>query len=108
MRRALLLTLLLVGCVHVNKSVLMDRSAYPLPMMDVSVFLPGDWIPDSCERVAILHASGDYTNESQMLDKLREEAGKLGANAVHFQRISDGDADAFALWCPEGVKGTDR
>ena len=115
------LLLALTACVSVSKSVLQDRSASPVPQADVYVFLAGDTSPASCERVAILHASGhqDYTNEGQMLDKLREEAGKLGANAVQLQTMedagtgervvsalfgvgSDRDSDAVALWCPEG------
>ena len=53
-----------------------------------------------------------------MIDKLRSEAGKLGANALHLQAMEDAgtgervvsalfgteadrDADVLALWCPE-------
>lgn len=37
------------------------------------------------------HANGaaDYTDEGEVLDKLRSEAGKLGAHAVHFQTIEN-------------------
>lgn len=119
--RIALLCLALSGCVTVSKSVLMDRSAYPVPQEEVGVFLEGDTIPSSCERVALLHASGDedFTDEGDIWDKLREEAGKLGANRVLIRGIeepgtgervasalfgtsSDRDADAVALWCPEG------
>jgi len=53
--------------------------------------LATDTIPDACERVALLHASGDedLTDEGQMIDKLREEAGKLGANALHLRTMED-------------------
>ena len=123
-RRMLLLTLVVAGCVTVSKSVLMDRSMYPLPQQQVQVFLVGDSIPSTCERVALLHASGDedFTDEGDMWDKLREESGKLGANAVLIHAIeepgtaeriasglfgteSDRDADAIALWCPDGIRG---
>lgn len=52
-------------------------------MADVQVFFDGDEVPEH-SRVAILHAAGSegWTNPSQMIDKLREEAGKLGANAI--------------------------
>ena len=98
----IVLVALCVGCVSVSSTVLMDRAASPVPEAEVYVFLPGDEIPESCERVAILHASGpEYaTNESDMLDKLREEAGKLGANAVEIQTMED------AGWtCPDFVDG---
>lgn len=116
------LALAIAGCVTVSKSVLMDRSEFPIPLERVQVFLEGDSIPTTCERVALLHASGDedFTDEGDIWDKLREEAGKLGANAVQMRAIeepgaaerisselfgteSDRDADAVALWCPDGV-----
>jgi hypothetical protein len=76
--------LLLAACVSVNKSIL-DRSmmGVPVPRDEVYVYLPGDSLPEY-RRIAILNAKGDaeVTDESQMIDKLREEAGKLGANAI--------------------------
>lgn len=121
--RLLLLLIALTGCVTVSKSVLLDRSDAPVPRGGVYVFLRSDTIPASCERVALLHASGDedMTDEGQMIDKLREEAGKLGANALHLRTMkdpgtgeriasavfgtnADRDADAVALWCPKGVR----
>jgi hypothetical protein len=83
-RSALLATLLVLGCVTVNKSVL-DRSfmSSPVPTDEVHVYLPGDSVPEHT-RVAILNAKGDVdtTDEAEMIEKLREEAGKLGANAI--------------------------
>jgi FlaG/FlaF family flagellin (archaellin) len=120
--RIMALCIVLAGCVTVSKSVLMDRSAYPIPQQQVQVLLEGDSIPSSCERVALMHASGDenLTDEGDIWDKLRSEAGKLGANVVAIQAIedpgtgeriaaaifdtsADRDADAIALWCPDGV-----
>ena len=121
MSRLLLLSLfLLTGCIQVSKSVLVDRSSMPVPKESVYVYLATDTIPSNCDRVAILHASGeqDWTDEGQMIDKLRSEAGKLGGNALHLQRMEDAstgervvaaifdteaerDADALALWCPD-------
>ena len=70
------------ACVSVNKSVLMT-DLEPVPMPEVQVYYDGDEVPEH-SRVAILHAAGSdgWTNPSQMIDKLREEAGKLGANAI--------------------------
>lgn len=73
-----------LACVTVNKSIL-DRSFVdsPVPMDSVHVYLPGDEVPEHT-RVAILNAEGDtdVTDEGEMIDALREEAGKLGANAI--------------------------
>lgn len=84
-------TLLLAACVTVNKSVL-DRSHMDqvIPRDLVHVYMQGDSIP-AHDRVAILSAKGDddMTNESQLIDKLREEAGKLGANAIVLGEIKE-------------------
>ena len=83
--------LLLTACVSVNKSVL-DRSMMgsPISRDEVHVYLPGDSLPEY-RRIAILNAKGDgdMTNEGQMIDKLREEAGKLGANAIILGETED-------------------
>ena len=83
--------LLLSACVTVSKSVL-DRSfmGARVPMEDVHVYLPGDELPEHT-RVAILNAEGDedMTDAGQMIDELRKEAGKLGANAIVLGEIQD-------------------
>ncbi|TFH65293.1 MAG: hypothetical protein E4G90_06470 [Gemmatimonadales bacterium] len=85
------LTLVLVACVSVNKSIL-ERSymSAPVPKEAVHVYLAGDEVPEHT-RIAILNAQGDVdlTDEGQMIDKLREEAGKLGANAIVMGELSD-------------------
>ena len=116
---AMALLALCAGCVTVTSTVLRDRTASPVPEREVYIYLADDEIPEDCERVAILHGSGsqDSTNETDMLNELREEAGSLGANAVHMQSmedsgtgervvaalfggVTDRDADALALYCP--------
>lgn len=110
-----------MGCVSVSKSVLTrEYASQPVPRDDVYVFLTsaGDEVPESCRRVAILHASGaEAASEGKILDKLREEAGKLGANSILVQNMeepgtgeriagallgfgTDKDSDAIALYCP--------
>ena len=120
MKRLLLLTLALAGCIHVNKSVVVDRSDRPVPEDEVQVFFDRDEMPESCQRVAFLHAaaSEDFTNERKLVAKFKEEAGKLGANAVKVQEAygsssrassslfdsgSDREFDAEAFWCPDGT-----
>lgn len=123
---------LLVGCVSVSSSVLTrDFESRPVPPDQVYVFLASaqDELPESCVRVAVLHGSGasDWTDRSDMLDGLREEAGELGANAIYVQTMedpgtgervvgaifgtgTDRDSDALALHCavddlPGGPRG---
>jgi hypothetical protein len=88
---AVLSVLVGAGCVSVNKSVLsQSRLAHPVPAEDVRVYFADDSIPDH-ERIAILNAKGaeHWTNEGQMIDRLREEAGKLGANAIILDQLRD-------------------
>ncbi len=115
------------GCVSVSKSML-DSSFMNDPFYadEVGVFLQGDTPPEECTRVALLHASGtNNASEGQIVDKLREEAGDLGANAIHIQSAedaggveralaaafdtpSDKDWAALALYCPGVNTGDDR
>lgn len=118
------LVLGLGACVTVNKTILMDRSAYPVATMDVYVYLDGDEIPSDCQRVALMDAQGDedVTTEANMIDRLREEAGKLGANALQLRGIRNAGTgerivsaildtsaerygNAIALWCPSRSDG---
>jgi len=85
------LFLCLSGCVSVNASVLSEaRAAQPVPATAVDVYFADDSIPDH-ERIAILDARGSesWTNEAQMIDKLREKAGELGANAIILNNLRD-------------------
>lgn len=87
---------LVAACVSVNKSVLSrSRVAQPVPRDDVQVYFAGDSIPPH-ERIAILSGSGDdtMTNQGQLIDKLREEAGKLGANAIILNDVKEASTGA--------------
>lgn len=88
--------LIAVGCVSVNKSVLSrERVGQPVQKEEVQVYFADDSVP-AHERIAILNAKGDdaLTNEGQMIDKLRAEAGKLGANAIILGEVRDASTAA--------------
>lgn len=127
MAGALAAALLLTACVSVNKSVLRPGLP-PVPMESVQVFFETDSIPEYT-RVAILNAKGSsgFTNEGQMIDKLRKEAAKLGANAIILSGMKEpgagekfvnylagGFADgqrkggAIAIWVPSLAKEPER
>jgi len=83
------------------------------------VLLPSDTSDSRCEPVADLHASADAAHFHLIVSRLRTEAGRLGANAVHIRTLEapglvedffvgmliggagggDIDADAAALHC---------
>ena len=91
-----LLAVLAVACVSVGKSVL-DTSfqAAPVERDDVFVYVAGDSVPEHT-RIALLDAKGntDWTDEGDLLNKLREEAGKLGANAIIWGDTEDAGTGA--------------
>ena len=72
----------LTACVTVAKTVLMPDLP-PTSEEIVRVFLPGDTVPEH-DRVAILTAdfNDSMSDNSDVLNKLRKEAAKLGANAI--------------------------
>lgn len=85
-----------------------DYRGQPLAAEEVRLFLASDVIPPSCMRVALLRAAPTRT----VVDVLRAEAGRLGANAVDLRdfRTTDatrpGQAEGYwnvvALSCPNG------
>lgn len=101
------------GCIHfsepfqlVSSSVLADGPpASPRAPEEVDVFIADDVPPSDCERVALLRAAPVAT----VVERLREEAGRLGANAVdlrdyrypdHPQQVGEMAWNAVALYCP--------
>ena len=102
------LVLLVTACITVNKSVLSEaHRGQPLPKERVHVYFADDTIPQH-ERVAILSAKGDetFSNESQMIDKMRAEAGKLGANAIILREMKDPSTGAKVAAAIFGTSAT--
>lgn len=116
----LLMLVLTSGCTPfreayrlVDSSVLSSEyQGKPIAAEDVNVFLASDIIPSECKRVALLRAVPTVT----VVNRLRAEAGRLGANAVDLRdfrttagtraKEADGGWDAIAFYCPTvGVLG---
>jgi hypothetical protein len=78
----------LVGCLSVTSTQLgQPRSLADHPVIAaerVSIYRAPEQVPGDYEEVALLHATGSlqWSSESEMMRKLREEAGRLGANAI--------------------------
>lgn len=85
--------LLLLGCVSVQVTPLGKSSEMrtPVPAKEVAIYRTANQVPDKYEEVALLTASGDYdmTNESQMYEAFRNNAGRLGANGVILDATSE-------------------
>lgn len=120
MRATLLSTLVLCGC-----AITVDRTIHtrgfedsPVATGSVQVYLSGDVIDERCARVADIHVEANRPSRLwQLIGRIREEAGKLGANAVQVLTMEepgfseelalaligedgDIDSDAVALHCP--------
>ena len=73
------------ACVSVNATkVSPGRSFSPVPKDRVRIFQAEDDVPGEYTEVAILHASGqeNWTDQSDMMNKMREKAAELGANGI--------------------------
>ena len=88
-------SLSLVGCLSVTATQLgRPRSFADHPVIaaeQVSVYRDPEQVPGDYEEVALLHATGSlqWSSESEMMRKLREEAGRLGANAIILESARD-------------------
>ena len=88
-------SLTLTGCLAVSTTQLgrphvgYDRP--PFPAEKVAVYRTADQVPGPYEEVALVHATGplSWTTESGMYRKMREEAGRLGANAIILERVPE-------------------
>lgn len=117
-RAALLLAVMVAGCAHVSVGRYVFNSSYqsnPIARGDVFVYEEGDSIPEHTV-VASLNATGDqdigdildWTSPNDLRNALREEAGKLGANAIFwcgvegpsFFSSSTVRLSAFAIYVP--------
>lgn len=86
------LLFLLTGCVSVNSTMVDPSVSYaPVPNDQVRLFESEDEVPTEYERVAIFHAEGadNWTDQSDMLEKLREEAAKKGCNGLILGEIEE-------------------
>jgi hypothetical protein len=85
----------LVGCLNVTSTRIGPPSlGYDRPLLapdEVAVYRTEEQVPGEYQEVALLHVTGSETwsTESGVYRKLREEAGRLGANAVILQPVRE-------------------
>lgn len=104
MKRLSLVTIaaLVTGCVTANVTRLVQTVYPPNAPEEVTVLADiSELMADTIryERLAIINLSGDgggFTDQTDMLNKAREEAAKLGANAILLRGYTQGDYNA--LW----------
>jgi hypothetical protein len=105
-------TVLLVGCVQ-TKYTLVNPSApryEPVPPEQVWIVTHETEL-DTLEysRIAVIEAtgSGEWTDQTKMLEAIRKRAGELGANAVLLPQINEPGAGAKVAGALFGT-GTQR
>ena len=89
----LCLAVAMTGCVRAQATMLTPNRYPPVPADEVRVYLAAHEVPETCERITLIHAAGSasWTSESQMISASRTRAGKVGANALLIRSIDDPD-----------------
>ncbi len=80
------------GCVAVNATQLgVARQRPAVPATEVVLYRTADQVPGKYEEVALLNAEGStsFTSEKGMYAKMQQQAGKLGANGVIMDALSE-------------------
>jgi hypothetical protein len=90
---AALLLLSLSACVTTNASRLGSAST-DRPVVEperVALYRVASQVPGRYEEVALLNSKGDsnWTDEARMFDSMRKTAGKMGANAIILDAVSE-------------------
>lgn len=98
-------TVAVSGCVHVNSTRLDNAQYAPTNPASVQVYVSAEDVPKKCKKIALLsaRASSGYTDESDMIAKVREEAAKQGADAVLLKNIDEPSAGAKVAGAVLGV-----
>lgn len=94
MRKSLVgLVVAVVGaCVSLNTTQLAPDLRYdPVAQNQVRIFQGPDEIPEPYVKLALFNASGshNFTDESDLYNKMREEAAKQGCNGIVLQGSED-------------------
>lgn len=100
------LLFLAAACVRTSTVPLGAPTSYPpVAWEQVQVFLKESDVPGEFVKIALINAeaASGWTNEKGMVDKVRKEAGKLGANGVIIDDIKEPSAGAKVAGAVFGV-----
>lgn len=104
-----LLLAALAGCVSASVIPLGERNLAPVPEEDVLVYESLEDLPEGAEyrKVALIRAEAndDWDDRGDLVEKMREEAARAGANAIvlrGFEDPSTGEKIAEAFLGIEG------
>jgi len=106
-----LVILVLVACVT-TKAVRLGTAPTRLSVdwQQVAVYRTADQVPGKYEEIALLSSTGEamWTNEEQMWKSMKKKAGKLGANGIILDAMSEPSAGAKVAAAFLGVGGAQR
>ncbi|MGM0631168.1 MAG: hypothetical protein ACQESI_08380 [Pseudomonadota bacterium] len=90
--------LLLAGCASPSSSVLIGDARPEIPVEQVKVYLEK---PESYEEIALIEATsdsswsfGEQAKVEAVLQRLKEEAAKVGANGVLLEKTGDKEGNS--------------
>ena len=101
----------LSGCVATQAVKLGSAIQRPeIRWQDVQVYRTADQVPGKYEEIALLSSTGEsmWTTEEGMWNSMRKKAGKLGANAIILDAMSEPSAGAKVASMIFGVAGAQR
>ena len=101
-----------IGCASTSSVRLGDasHSRPAVPWQQVVVYSDAAHVPGRYEEVALLHTTGHWGwgNEGTMYNSMKKDAGKLGANAIILDSMSEPSAGAKVASAIFGVGGAER
>ena len=103
--------LVLGGCVSTSTTML--AGGPPMAATDpasVTIYRTAEQVPGPYREIALLDLVGDAnsTNHTQMYNSMRNEAGKVGANGIILDAMSEPGAGAQVAAAIFGVGGANR
>lgn len=106
---AALLPLLAAGCVSASVIPLGERNLEPVPRDEVLVYETLDDLPADADyrKVALIRteANDDWDDREDLVNKMREEAAKVGANAIVLRGFEDPSTGERIVELFLGVEG---
>ena len=103
--------LTLSACMHTSYVGLDPTARYaPVDPYDVIVYVQETDVPYEFEPIALVHARGndDWTDESDMIEAMREETAELGAHGIIIEWIDEPSGWEHAIEHLADVEIADR
>jgi hypothetical protein len=75
------------GCVHTSATVLSSTPRPEVATSAVVLYTSADKVPGKYDEIALIDSKGSdqWVSEHKMLESIRKQAGKVGANGVILQ-----------------------